>query len=59
MKDVSNYGYTTRAKVVNKNLSSYGKEVRIIKKVNRWKYLIEFEPGGRSYYMDVNSLEII
>ena len=59
MKSVSNYGYTTRAKVINKELTSYGKIVNIIRKVNRWKYLIEYTPGGRSYYMDVDSLEII
>lgn len=59
MKSVSNYKYTTKARVVNKDLSSYGKEVWIIKKVNRFKYLIEFSSGGRSYYMDVDNLEII
>lgn len=59
MKSVSNYGYTTRAKVVNKNLKSYGKVVNIIKKINRWNYLVEFSPGGRSFYMNVDSLEII
>jgi hypothetical protein len=59
MNVVTNYRYTTKAKVVNKNLSSYGKEVRIIRKVNRWNYLVEFSPGGRSFYMNVDSLEII
>lgn len=59
MKSVSNYGYTTRAKVINKELTSYGKEVRIIRKVNRWSYLVEFTPGGRSFYMNVDSLELI
>jgi hypothetical protein len=59
MRTVSNYKYTTKARVVNKDLPSYGKEVWIIKKVNRFKYLVEFSQFGRSYYMDVNSLEII
>ena len=59
MRNVSNYGYTTRAKVVNKNLPSFGKVVTILRKVNRFKYLIEYTPGGRSYYMDVDSLELI
>jgi hypothetical protein len=59
MKSVSNYEYTTRAKVINKDMPSYGKIVNIIKKVNRFKYLIEYTPGGRSYYMDVDSLELI
>lgn len=59
MKYVSNYGYTTRAKVVNKDLKSYGKEVTILKKVNRFKYLVEFTPGGKSFYMNVDSLELI
>jgi hypothetical protein len=59
MNVVTNYRYTTKAKVVNKNLSSYGKEVRIIRKVNRWNYLVEFSPGGLSFYMNVDSLEII
>lgn len=59
MKSVSNYGYTTQAKVINKDLKSYGKIVNIIKKVNRWSYLVEFTPGGRSFYMNVDNLEII
>lgn len=59
MKSVSNYGYTTQAKVINKDLKSYGKVVNIIKKVNRWSYLVEFTKGGRSFYMNVDNLEII
>lgn len=59
MNAVTNYRYTTKARVVNKDLKSYGKEVWIIKKVNRWNYLVEFSPGGRSFYMNVDSLEII
>lgn len=59
MRTVSNYGYTTQARVVNKDLKSYGKVVNIIKKVNRWSYLVEFTPGGRSFYMNVDNLELI
>ena len=44
---------------VTQLLEKYGKEVNVIKKVNRWKYLIEYTPGGKTYYIDVDSLQII
>ena len=59
MENVSNYKYNVRAKIIDKSLPSYGKEVNVIKKVNRWKYLIEYTPGGKTYYIDVDSLQII
>lgn len=59
MKSVSDYKYVVKARVINKDLKSYGKEVWIIKKVNRWNYLVEFSQFGKTFYMSVDSLEII
>jgi hypothetical protein len=59
MRSVSDYKYVVKARVINKDLKSYGKEVWIIKKVNRWNYLVEFSQFGKTFYMSVDSLEII
>jgi hypothetical protein len=49
----------TRAKIINKELKSYGKEVTILRKVNRWNYLIEFTPDGKTFYMNVDNLQLL
>lgn len=59
MRSVSDYKYVVKARVINKDLKSYGREVWIIKKVNRWNYLVEFSQFGKTFYMNVDSLEII
>ena len=59
MRSVSDYKYVVKARVINKDLKSYGKEVWIIKKGNRLNYLVEFSQFGKTFYMNVDSLEII
>lgn len=59
MKTVSNYGYTVRAKVINRELPSFGKVVNIVRKVNRQTYQVEFSYGGKTFYMNIDNLEII
>ena len=45
-------------RIIDKSSPSYGKVVTILRK-QTGRYLIQFENGGRSFYMNVDSLEII